>query len=261
MLLLALATARYTAIMDGAPDYRLGRRYRRSCANRSASAGVFAGALIILVGVLMLLDSLGIVAGRDLWMFAPALLIAFGCLKIVESRSRPGGMIFGAIIASAGTVWLLDNLKIIHFDPRMIWPLILIAVGLGMLVRAAGRRRYLDPQLPSPESSSTVLQWAVFGGTRRTINTADFRGGEAFSIFSGIELDFRMSKMSSPAAVFDTTAIFGGIDLKVPQDWMVTVKGVSIFGGFDDKTLHPPTGAPEIIITGYAFFGGVTVSN
>jgi hypothetical protein len=58
--------------------------------------------------------------------------------------------------------------------------------------------------------------------------------------------------------------MFGGIDIRVPETWAVTVRGTGVFGGYEDKTIEPrPTDPkpPHLIITGVALFGGVTVKN
>ena len=51
----------------------------------------------------------------------------------------------------------------------------------------------------------------------------------------------------------------------VGQSWNVQTKGVGIFGGFDDKTIHPKPDpnvkTPQLVITGSTVFGGMSVTN
>jgi hypothetical protein len=63
----------------------------------------------------------------------------------------------------------------------------------------------------------------------------------------------------------DINSIFGGVELIVPENWRIAVRGVGIFGAFEDKTIppRPDVGVvlPELVVTGSAIFGGATVRN
>ena len=69
--------------------------------------------------------------------------------------------------------------------------------------------------------------------------------------------------------MIDVFAFWGGIDIQVPEDWAVTIRGIPLLGGFEDKTHQSPTtagvaaGAPrqELIIKGFAIMGGIDVKN
>ncbi len=48
----------------------------------------------------------------------------------------------------------------------------------------------------------------------------------------------------------------------VPPDMPVLVEAQGIFGGVDDKGLHPSDGSgPKLVITGSAIFGGIDIKN
>jgi hypothetical protein len=239
-----------------------GGRFHRGARDRRHLGGIFASVLIILVGVAMLSDNLGIIHGRDLWDFAPVLLIAIGLIKIFEAKGRPGPSILGFLLAGGGTMWLLENLGLIDFNPRLMFPLIVIGIGVAALLRTLERQRVLAPVPPRVEDDAMPNLVAIFGGTSRTLKTAEFRGGDALAIFGGVELDLRSSKLASAEAVFEANAIFGGIDMKVPDTWIVSVRGMGIFGGYEDKTSPPADpNAPVLVISGNAIFGGVSISN
>jgi hypothetical protein len=56
----------------------------------------------------------------------------------------------------------------------------------------------------------------------------------------------------------------GGIDITVPDDIVVDVNGVGLMGAFETQDRGgaapvPPPGAPVVKITGFAFWGAVTV--
>jgi predicted membrane protein len=78
------------------------------------------------------------------------------------------------------------------------------------------------------------------GGFKRRITTPDFRGGEITAIMGGCDLDLRQSSING-VAVLNVFAMCGGITIKVPVDWTVELDGTPIMGGFEEKTIVPPT--------------------
>jgi hypothetical protein len=82
------------------------------------------------------------------------------------------------------------------------------------------------------------------------------------AVFGGIEYDLRQASTTKNQMTIDANALFGGVELQVPTSWTVILKGVAVFGGYEDKTAPPPPGAgPELIVTGHAIFGGVSITN
>jgi hypothetical protein len=224
--------------------------------------GLVLGGLIVAVGLLLLLDNMGIVHAREFWRYWPLIPIAFGVSKILERRTT-GALFGGAVITIVGVLFLLDNLDILYFDFRYIWPLGVIAFGLSMLVRSVERQKYLDAV---PAGSGPKLNcWAVFSGGKRRIDSPDFQGGDILAIFGGFEIDLSRAGISSGRALIEINAIFGGVEIRVPENWLVNVRGVGIFGAFEDKTIPPRmtegVTPPELVITGNAIFGGVNIKN
>ncbi len=226
-------------------------------------AGAVVSVGIIAIGLILLLDNLGIIPGRELWDYFPALLVAYGLLRIVEAKGRAGSIAVGGIIAAAGAIWLLDNFGYIRFKPGMVWPLILIACGATMLARTLDRSPHgvgYPAQGPPDDHDSNFSLFTVFGGSKRVLRTDAFQGGDCAAIFGGIEVNLRDAKMAGQEAVIDINCMFGGVDLKIPADWIVVNKALNIFGGVEDKTNHPNSG-PRLIVTGSVMFGGIALKN
>ncbi|CAM5723681.1 hypothetical protein STENM223S_03395 [Streptomyces tendae] len=61
--------------------------------------------------------------------------------------------------------------------------------------------------------------------------------------------------------MINCVAIMGGMNVVVPPGVEVIVRGVGIMGGFDHREEGVPgdPGAPRVIVTGFAFWGGVGV--
>jgi predicted membrane protein len=83
-------------------------------------------------------------------------------------------------------------------------------------------------------------------------------------MFGGVEVDLRRAGMRGDSAVIDVSAMFGGVEFKIPQNWAVVPSVAAIFGGFSNKSVQPSADAPgvkRLYIKGSAVFGGVEVKN
>jgi hypothetical protein len=104
---------------------------------------------------------------------------------------------------------------------------------------------------------------AVFSGVDRHIATLDFRSAQCTAVFGGCKIDLRDAQIQGREAVLNTYAIFGGVEIRVPEEWEVVNRGVTIFGGLDDHRRRPLPGpdTKTLIVEGATIFGGTTVKN
>jgi hypothetical protein len=241
------------------------------------------GAILILVGVALLLDHMGIFPFGHLYQFWPLLLVAFGVMNI----STQSGKGFGIVLIVLGILLQLNTLNIIHLTFRDFWPLAIIAAGLLMIwgsleswtLRTKPKikpkvdwtkpgaaeefRRQLEQTYNDPNWLTAV---AVFGGCERRFTGPHFQGGKAVSIFGGIELDFRDADMDDEA-VLELNCIFGGVEIRLPPNWRVHSRSLPVFGGFEDKSGRTVRDRASegnyktLVITGVVVFGGVEISN
>ena len=249
------------------------------------------GVLVIGLGILFTLDKLGYVDAGSLWEYWPIVLIAVGLGRVLQPRGWHGRG-FGLVLILVGAWVLLYNLDVIHQRVWDYWPILLVLLGISMVFRAVGRpgsasRRWrarglvvgLDeaaaPGAPevttagqgsagtaADDASATVDCFALLGASRRRSVSQDFRGGSLTAIMGGCELDLRQASIRGGQAIIDTFAMWGGIEIKVPQDWTVTVHGTPILGGFDDKTARVGgDGSKVLVVTGAAVMGGVEIKN
>ena len=56
------------------------------------------------------------------------------------------------------------------------------------------------------------------------------------AVFGGANIDLTDATISAEGALIEITTIFGGVELRVPDNVVVEIKGVPIFGGWEDKT-------------------------
>lgn len=236
---------------------------RRQWRDGRGAPRIAGGAIIAVVGLLLLLQNLGFVRVHDLWVYWPAILIVLGVARLADAHGS-GGMVFGGALAGIGALLLLGNLDILRVDFNLIWPLILVAFGLSMLWRALETRTRVGDTTIPPVGDDLHL-FAFFGGVKRRIEATGFKGGEISAVFGGVELDLRGSTMATGQAVLEISSMFGGVEMKVPDTWVVDSRMNSIFAGVEDRTVSnrcvAASEAPRLVITGYSMFAGLTIRN
>ena len=84
-------------------------------------------------------------------------------------------------------------------------------------------------------------------------------GAELNAVFGGLDCDLCGAEITGDC-VINASAIFGGIDIFVPENVNVKIHSTSIFGGVsDEKKRRFDASKPTVYIRGTALFGGVDV--
>jgi hypothetical protein len=239
----------------------MNREPDRYC-NGRVQAGLLPGVILVGIGALFFLNNLHIVYVRDFVRFWPAILVAVGIVKLVDS-TETGGRVAGGVLVGVGAILLAQTLGYLDgLSIRDMWPLILIAIGVGLLFQRGFEWR--DPWSDRTTTAGKLHESALFGGGKRNIVSEDFRGGKVSAVFGGFELDLRKARMASDSAVLHIDAVFGGVELKIPENWSAVLKGSAVFGGYSDETRQPREDTPgykRLFLEGSAVFGGVVVKN
>jgi len=227
----------------------------------SFTGGVVWGTVLCGVGLIILLDHMGIVNAGRLWNFWPLIIVVAGVVNVVQAGRRP----WGAFLIFLGIILQLDQLGIAHFHWGDLWPIALIGAGLMMIWGTIEARKAGLP--PDADTRNALNELAVFGSVERSLNTKQFRGGRIMAVFGGVELDLRQADMETDEIVLVINALFGGVEVRVPETWAVSSHGTGIFGGYVDGTrftgvedLTKPK-AKVLLLQGMAVFGGVEIKN
>lgn len=212
------------------------------------------GLAIMTAGLVLALDSLGLVDGSQVFRYWPLVLIAVGVVKWVgPPRSAQAGFIWIA----AGLGFLLVTTGQLSFG--RLWAVLLFFLGANIAWRA------LRPPVPTAVGSDPtgrIDMLAVLGGAKTVSYATDFRGGNATATLGGCEIDLRRASIAEgQTAVIDTFAFWGGIEIKVPEDWQVMDRGNAFMGAFENKTRPLPGASKRLVVTGLAIMGGVEVKN
>lgn len=220
------------------------------------SPQLLLGLFIIAVGIVLTLDNLGILYADNVLRYWPAGLIAIGLLKLSQSRGGGGGLA-GVIFVIAGTWLLLETIGLVDVSVRHAWPLILVFIGAAVVWQ--GLRGH--SRGPSVDANDTLSAAAVLGGISRGNNSKAFRGGELTAVMGGLEIDLRQARIDGEA-VLDVFAMWGGIDIRVPEDWTVIGRVTPILGGVDDHTRPPQTAVSQrLVIRGMVIMGGIDIKS
>ena len=223
--------------------------------NRRRGRGQLVGAFVLItIGILFLLIENHVIERFNVWSLWPLILVFVGAAKLTQSTSGEKGV--GAALLLLGIVFELSELGYLPFRPYNLWPLILVAAGGALLWKTLARTQE-ESGNADPES------FTIFGGVERRITDPAFTGSEMTAILGGYKVDLRKAQIAGEKAVITATAIFGGIELLIPESWIVDLHGAPIFGGYNDETIHREGAAlgPRLIIEGFAMFGGITIKN
>jgi predicted membrane protein len=258
---------------DNPPGVFIGVKVRRK-ASFCWPSGLIFPMLIVFIGVVYLLDQLGVLSAKDVFhYFWPFIFIYLG-LAGVLFKSGPGPF-WGWFMSFAGVFLVLNDFGIVHARWAIIWPLLVIFWGVWMLAQSMGvntgsRGRFGGSEwvknwrdrvsTTSGDSRSDIS--VVFSSLKRRITTKNFQGGKMSAIFGESILDLSDADMAGDEAVIHAEAVFGAHKIRVPRNWEVLARGSAVFGEFVDKTdYRAPEGMPakRLIVNGSAVFGSVII--
>ncbi len=101
---------------------------------------------------------------------------------------------------------------------------------------------------------------AVFGGAERRGRRRPARRESAVAVFGGVVLDYREAGPFPEVLELRATAVFGGVEIVVPEGTTVDMTGFALFGGRSaDVAAVAGAEAPVVRVRAVAVFGGITV--
>ena len=101
---------------------------------------LIAGGLLLILGVLFALQNLGVLRAGHLGDYWPLLLVWVGLTRMLGARRRHFAS--GLVVFLMGVFFQLDRLDVIWVPMRHFWPLLLIALGFGLIADSfLGRER------------------------------------------------------------------------------------------------------------------------
>ncbi|MFB6104138.1 MAG: hypothetical protein ABEJ57_03515 [Halobacteriaceae archaeon] len=209
------------------------------------SGRVLVGTALILLGGLLLLERTGVLDVEAIWVYLPSVLALAGAWSLVSNRGRR--LFWPGTLLLVGIGWQLVTLDVITSETAWsYWPVLVVWLGVSTLTRG-WRRRHLG-------RGRDVI---AFG---ESVVHADIDAGEAVAIFGDTVVDYRSREVSPPVSV-DAAAIFGDVQIRVPDEWTVSHEAVAVFGSVTDRRPASPGGAVDLQVEGVAIFGSIVITD
>lgn len=216
---------------------------------------VFAGLLIIIAGVLLLLSNFEVGGVKEIvqsWW--PLIIVIFGLFGFWNSERQ---FFWPALTTIVGLLILLNTLDIAELDyGKLFWPAVFVVIGTSLVFGSFQRKNHRQVQTHKDNSHTT----SVFLSSASSRNVSDnYLGGTVSVVMGGAEIDLSSSKIKK-SATLDVNVLMGGIDLRVPADVIVKNQTQLIMAGFEDKSLPKSTKSqPVLYIRGMVIMGGIEV--
>lgn len=217
------------------------------------------GVVLIAIGIVFALNAFGLTTFHIFFDGWWTLFLIVPCtIDLFTERDKTGSIIGLAI----GIFLLLCCQDILTFD--MVWklllPAIIIFVGVKLVVGGFRGKKVAEVVTRmSPDGSrhyATIC--ATFSSEEFRPDNQPFYGADLTAVFGSVRCDLRNATIEKDC-VIRVSAIFGGIEILVPEYVNIKTNSTSLFGAITNKTPYKKD-APTVYVTGTCLFGGTTIS-
>lgn len=221
------------------------------------TGSILWGVVLVAAGLVFALNALGI-TNIDLFFdgWWTLFIIVPSAVGLFTEREKTGNI----IVLAVGVFLLLCCQDILSFSLlwKLLVPAVIVAIGLKMVFTGLlGNKANEIITKMKADGSSPKVACAVFSGSDLNYDGEVFEGAEITAVFGGVKCDLRKAVIEKDCAL-QVSAIFGGIDVFVPDNVNVKVRSTSLFGGISNKTAVCKD-APTIYVGGTCMFGGVEI--
>ncbi|RBY83332.1 DUF1707 domain-containing protein [Blastococcus sp. TF02A-26] len=116
------------------------------------------------------------------------------------------------------------------------------------------------PAVPAAPAATAPPVVAVFGGAERRGRWRPAARQTAVAVFGGVVLDYREAEPLPQVLHLRATAVFGGVDVVVPEGTTVEMSGFAVFGGRSANVASAAgRSGPVVRLRAVAVFGGVSI--
>ena len=209
--------------------------------------GILWGVVFILIGL--------VIGGNATSLIDVDIFFVIG---VITNKDKLGNVI-GILI---GVVLLLCCQGILNFE--MVWklavPAILVIIGISIIFKNVIFDKISKEIKSVSGNKSNGGYCATFSGQDVSFDGEKFNGTDLTAVFGGIKCDLRNAIIESDTIV-NTTSVFGGIEIYIPENVKVKIKSTSIFGGVGEKKKNKEDieKAHVIYVNSTCIFGGVDI--
>ena len=220
---------------------------------------IILGVILVLIGIILAGNALNLFHFNfffkgwwTLFIIVPAII------GLLTENDKKGNLI--ALII--GVLLLLAVRDIIDFEIiwKLIFPIIIIVIGLSLIFKnVINKEINTNINKLNQKMNKNDGYAATFSGQDIKLDNEEFKGTNLNAIFGGVKLDLRNSIIEEDV-VINATAVFGGIDIFVPDNVKIKIKSNSIFGGVSNKKKTETNGKSKTIyVNASCIFGGVDI--
>ncbi|MGF7186700.1 putative membrane protein [Desulfitispora alkaliphila] len=190
----------------------------------------FLGIIILIIGVSLLLNNLGLTEIEIGGLFStywPVIFLFWGfsfLYEFIKSENKSiWDVISGVILVTIGVSFLLRNMGWLDLDLsflwKLFWPIIFILIGISLLIgKTAGGKKHV----------------AFMGGVELGKKAAwDLKSDSYYAVMGGVELDLTKANIPEGETLLDMTAVMGGIEILIPENVPVVCEGITVLGGIE----------------------------
>ena len=171
------------------------------------------GLTVMVVGIVLLLDTLGIRDAASMMKFWPALIVLFGA-SIIAQAFRPADP---AVVGRRGSGGV----------PCFFLFLLGVALFSSFGFPGSGEARFTGPR---------VNIAGVMSNARSQPSGSDFRGGRLAAVMGRASLDLRQVKLAPGEVVdVDVFVAMGNAVVRVPDDWIVDASALPVMGSVEQR--------------------------
>lgn len=227
--------------------------------------GILWGFVIIALGLLWGLKEANIIDRSIFFDGWWTLFIIIPCfIGLFKDKNKT----FSAVGLVVGVLLLINCYYDIWMYKAFILPAVVVLVGVSVVINnltSDKEQEYISQgdtvyDASAPVTQSNAVYNALFAGENYRFDNG-FAGGRFCATFGEIKVDVRNADIVNNC-VANVNAVFGGVDIYVPQDVRVIVKSNSVFGGTSDKSnKNLPPDAKTIFINATNIFGGTDIKS
>lgn len=210
------------------------------------------GLIVVVVGGLLLLSNFNVINLESIMGTVLSVgIFAIGLAGLIEKKRFD--FIMSAFVIG-GALYFAANINLIKYSTakEIIWPLVIIALGLALIFSFTKK---------TSDTKNSSSYSAIFSGVEQKNISQEYESSDITTIFGGAEIDYRKINIKGDKGYINVTSIFGGSTIFVPEDVKITLTGLPILGGAENKATSNEKAKKELIITYTVVCGGLEIKN
>lgn len=178
-------------------------------------------------------------------------------INLITDKNRLGPLI-GLLV---GVALLLACQNVFSFDImwKLVLPIVIILIGLSLICKNLFSHKFNEKITElNKEFNKDEEIGAVFSKQDIDFDSKEFKGKNLSAVFGSVILDLRKAKIKDDVLI-NASAIFGSVEILVPDNIAVETKSNSIFGAVTNKKAESSKKGHTLYVNGMSLFGGIEI--